>query len=516
MRALIQHPLAIIDIGSNSARLVVYQQESAGQLRILASARQSLGLVREVDSGGRLSSEALAVTLRTLSEFRSVIRAHGAGRVVAVATAAVRDAENGRELVDRARTELGLRIDVIDSGKEGHYGCIGGIRSLPVNDGVVFDLGGGTVQLVEFRDRRPGTARSLPLGSLRLSQAFIRHDPPTKREVRQLSDHVELSLKDSGIRTLGSGKVLVGVGGSIRNLAKVDAHLIAYPIVRVHGYILSRERLDSIVEFLCRKRIRSAAKIAGLARDREDSIIGGALAIRTIADRVGAREIVVSGQGVREGLVHSLLHDELPTLPKVRETAIAALACRFSTWNADSAERRQAILSKLVHSLLPDVHTDVEMALKHAALLVDIGRSVDFFDRWKHAASMVINTELDGFSHHDILLLSTILADANNQDAGLLAFASFVSDIEEADIRRAAVLLRIADDILQHSPIPGAADFACRVGSDEVQIIGAGFEGWMPRGVGSRFERLFDRRLTVKSVRSRAVRKRTSHRRKRR
>ena len=503
---MIQHPIAIIDIGSNSARLVVYQQESGGQLRILASARQSLGLVREVDSGGRLSAEAIGSTLRTLAEFRSVIRAHGAKRVVAVATAALRDAGNGRELVERARAELGMRIDVIDSGKEGYYGCIGGIRALPVNDGLVFDLGGGTVQIIEFRDRRPGAGRSLPLGSLRLSQAFIRHDPPSKREIRNLADHVGRTLKKSGIRRLKGGKVLVGVGGSIRNLAKVDARLNAYPIVRVHGYTLSRDRLDTVVEFLCSKPIRSAAKIAGLGRDREDSIIGGALAIQALVDRVGAREVIVSGQGVREGVVHSLLHDELPSLPNVRETAVAALAGRFSTWNPDCAKRRQLILAKLVDSLLPHAHADVEMALKHAALLLDIGRSVDFFDRWKHAASMVINTELDGFSHHDILLLSTILADANNQDAGLLAFASFVSDIKEGDIRRAAMLLRIADDILQHSSTRSAADFDCRVGRAEVQIIGPGFDGWIPRGVGSRFERLFDRRLTVKSARSRTAR----------
>src|SRR5689334_10576444 len=99
MRRLLQHPLAIIDIGSNSARLVVYEPESAGQARILASAREALGLVREVDSGGRLNREAISATLRTLAGFRSIIRAHGAKRIAAVATSAMRDANNGSELI---------------------------------------------------------------------------------------------------------------------------------------------------------------------------------------------------------------------------------------------------------------------------------------------------------------------------------------------------------------------------------------------------------------------------------
>jgi exopolyphosphatase / guanosine-5'-triphosphate,3'-diphosphate pyrophosphatase len=483
----------------------VYHPESAGEVRILASARRQLGLVREVDRGRRLSSKAIASTLRTLAEFRSVIRAHGARRVVAVATAAVRDANNGHELINRARAELGMRIELIDWGKEALYGCIGGVRGLPVNDGIMFDLGGGSVQIVEFQDRRPGTARSLPLGSLRLSQAFIRHDPPSKREIRELSNYVQRTLKEAGLRRLTNGKVVVGVGGSIRNLAKVDARLNAYPIDRVHGYTLSRERLDRVVEFLCRKPIRSAAKIAGLSRDREDSIIGGALAIQAIADRVGAQEVIVSGQGVREGLVHSLLKNELPPLEEVRETAIAGLAARFSTWNADYAKRRQVIASRLLSSLVPHAHAEIEMALKDAALLLDIGRSVDFFDRYKHAASMVINTELDGFSHHNILLLSTVLSDAHDEDAGLLAYASFLTDVEHSDIRRASMLLRIADDMLQHSSQRNAGGFDCRVGRDEIQIVG-GFDGWIPRGVGARFERLFDRRLTVKSPRRRPAR----------
>src|SRR6266404_3415710 len=155
MRQGVADPLAIIDIGSNSARLVIYQREAAGQWRILGSARQALRLVREVDMDRQLSAEAIAATIRTLSEFRSIIRAYGVARIIAVATAAVRDAGNGRDLIDRARVELGLRIEVIDSNKEAHYGCIGGIRALPVNDGIAFDLGGGSVQIVQFQKRAP-------------------------------------------------------------------------------------------------------------------------------------------------------------------------------------------------------------------------------------------------------------------------------------------------------------------------------------------------------------------------
>jgi exopolyphosphatase/guanosine-5'-triphosphate,3'-diphosphate pyrophosphatase len=494
----LQDPVAIIDIGSNSARLVVYQGERTGQFRILGSARESLRLVREVDRDQRLSAEAIATTLRTLTEFRSITKAYGARHIVAVATAAMRDADNGKDLINRARAELGLRIEVIDSKKEAHYGCIGGIGALPVNDGVVFDLGGGSVQIIEFQQRRPGISCSLPLGSLRLSGAFIRHDPPSKREVQTLRDYVLRTLNSACLSRLPSGGVLVGVGGTIRNLAKVDARLHTYPIARIHGYMLSRERLAKIVDLLCHKRLRSARRIAGLSRDREDSIIGGALAIQVLVDNVGAREILVSGQGVREGLIYSSTNEELPSPVRVREVALTSLANRFSTWNAEWAERRRAIASKLLASLVPGAQPDIRMALDEAAFLLDIGRSIDFFDRYKHAASMVINTELDGFSHRNILLLSGIIANAHDDDAGLLETAPLLRDIEHREIKRVAVLLRFADDMLQHGSRRAPTAFECRVGPKEVEIMGAGFDGWIPR-IGSRFERVFDRRLIVRS-----------------
>jgi len=285
---------------------------------------------------------------------------------------------------------------------------------------------------------------------------------------------------------------------------KSDARLRTYPIARIHGYTLSRDRLGKIVDLLCEKPKRSAKRIAGLSRDREDSIVGGALAIQSLVDTIGASEIV-SGQGVREGIVYSLANEDLAPPDRVREAALIDLATRFSTWNAEWARRRAAIASKLLDALLPRVLADIRMALEQAAFLLDIGRSIDFFDRYKHAASMVLNTELEGFSHRNILLLSAIIANAHDEDAGLPGHVPFWKNIEQSDIKRAAILLRVADGMLQHSPRRVSTVFACHVGRKEVEIVGQGFDGWTPRGIESRFERLFGRRLIIRSDALRTV-----------
>ena len=168
--------------------------------------------------------------------------ASGARRILAVGTSALRDAENGPQVVARARKELGLRIQLIDARKEGLLGVLGGIRALPVTRGGLFDLGGGSAQIVHFHNRRPGVARSLPLGSLRLSQKYLRHDPPSKKEIRSLRKYVQRTLDEVSLPRLGTRDQLVGVGGTIRNLAKIDARDREYPIARIHGYVLTRAR----------------------------------------------------------------------------------------------------------------------------------------------------------------------------------------------------------------------------------------------------------------------------------
>src|SRR5207247_1382702 len=135
------------------------------------------------------------------------------------------------------------------------YGFLGAVRGLPVERGVLFDLGGGSMQVSHFRHRRLARSVSLPLGSLRLSDAFLRSDPPTAREVRRLREHAREALERAGVEPLEKGEELVGTGGTLRNLAKIDRRSRAdYPISRLHGYELGRRRVKEITGLLAERR----------------------------------------------------------------------------------------------------------------------------------------------------------------------------------------------------------------------------------------------------------------------
>jgi len=497
---LVHEPVvAVFDIGSNSGRVVVYRGEQDGHLRILASTRASLRLVRDLDGEGTLSPAAEERLLAALRDFVAVARGAGAIRLVAVATAAMRDARNGPGLIARIHHELGLEVRVLSGEEEARFGFLGAVRSLPVSQGALFDVGGGSMQVSRFRARRLTSALSLPLGSLRLSDAFLASDPPTPGEVRRLKEHVRKLLKDAGIRPLGKGDALVGTGGTLRNIAKVDRRSRGYPVPRLHGYVMSRARVGEVVEAVASRRLRKRGAIAGLNEDRGDSIVGGSLAIQTLMETLDAREVWVSGQGVRDGLALHLAtgsHD-LPPPESVRAASVRALTRRFDGWDEGRAGRRVAFANALLKALDPRASAEMREVVTDAATVLDIGRSVGFFDRHEHAANVVLATDLDGFSHPEIALLSVVILAAGGEAFKAKSYAPLLGRDDREPVRRAGVVLALADD-LEERCLPGSAtSLSCEITRSTAKVRVPALQGWRPRAIDLRFEKAFGRKLVV-------------------
>jgi exopolyphosphatase/guanosine-5'-triphosphate,3'-diphosphate pyrophosphatase len=490
-------PVAVVDIGSNSARVVVFDRDPAGQFRIRAGTRAALRLVRDVDARHELSEETMARVMEALRDFRAIALGAGAKRVLAVATAAMRDAENGAQLIKRIRRELGVKVEIIDGDREARYGFLGAVRGLPVGSGLLFDLGGGSMQVTRFAKRRLGRDWSLPLGALRLSQAYLDEDPPRAGELRRLREHVRHTLRRAGIPALRRGETLIGTGGTVRNLAKVDRRARGYPVTRLHGYTLTASRLKDLVERLGGLTLRKREELPGLSDERADSIVGGAVAIATLVESVGAEAVLVSGEGVREGVAWSLISGEMPSAEEVRSLSLQSLAARFDGASHAAGARRAAVAAALRRGLDPRSSAEIAEALDHACRVLDIGRSVDFFERHEHAADIVLATELDGFSHRQIALLAAVLRRAGDDKADPRRLAPLVKGDDAEAVERAAVLLVLADDIEERCPRGRPIEVRCEVRKREASVRVRGLLGWRPRQLGDRFERAFGVDLVV-------------------
>jgi exopolyphosphatase/guanosine-5'-triphosphate,3'-diphosphate pyrophosphatase len=490
-------PVAVIDIGSNSGRVMVYTREAGGHLHILAGSRASLRLVRELDRTGGIPAESLERAFEALLDFRSIAHGSGVRRIVAAGTSALRDASNGPAFIRRVRRELGLTIRTLSGVEEARYGFLGAVGGLPVEHGALFDLGGGSLQVARFRGRRLLGAVSVPLGALRVSDAFLRSDPPTAREMRRLRDHAREVLDAAGLRALSRGEELVGTGGTLRNLAKIDQRATGYPIARLHGYVLSRRRLHDIAMGLAAERIKKRSSVPGLNADRRDSVVGGGLVVDTLMEVLGASRVIVSGQGVREGLALSLGRETLEATDAVRRSSLEALASRFVGWSRDRARRREATAAGLQQALAPGMAGEVAEALRHAARILDIGRTVDFFDRHEHVADLVLATDLGGFSHRDTALLAAIVRRAGDEAARARSLAPLLTRADRGPVEQAAVLLALADEITERCAPASAPSARSQVRGRDVTVFVPALASWGVRGLGERFEAAFGRRLLV-------------------
>lgn len=496
----VRGPVAVIDIGSNSGRVMVYERDAAGHLRMLAVSRASLRLVRDVDERGAFSETTMAGAMVALSDFKEIAMRAGAVRIRAVATAATRDARNGEIFTERVRRELGIVIDVIDGLDEARYGFAGAVRGLCVSDGILFDLGGGSVQITRFQRRRIVAAQSLPLGALRLSEHFLESDPPTRKQLRRLHEHVNGILAESSIGPLRRNEVLVGTGGTIRNLARMDLFERPGSLDRVHGYVLALNRLRRHVEHLAATRESKRDEIPGLSDERADSVVGGAVAIERLAAVLKAPGIVVSGQGLREGIAIELLGIPMGTPASVREAALDSLVSRFDGWTAEASTRRRHVTATLLAALHRKASPALVAALDDAARVLDIGRSVDVLHRHEHVANILAATDLVGFTHAELAILIAIIRRSGDRHATIEPVDTPSGSVDENDLDGAAVMLALADELEARAP-RGPIVLTCDVGR-QVTITVPSLRSWRVKDLDRRFERCFGRRLVVKTGRT--------------
>jgi len=476
---------------------MVFERDASSHLRLLAGSRASLRLVHDVDTRGELSDATMARTTEALRDFQAIATGAGATRLVAVATAAMRDATNGALFAERLQRELGIRIEIIGGLAEARYGFAGAVRGLAVSNGLLFDLGGGSLQITRFARRRLAEGVSLPFGALRLSEKFLESDPPTAKQLRRLRDHVRSHLAKAQVARLASKELLVGTGGTLRNLAKIDRQTRRYPIGGLHGYELSVDRLREVVDCLATTREKRRDEVPGLSAERADSIVGGAVAIQTLAEFVRAKHILVSGQGVREGIALGLLRIAVGSPETVKEASLSSLVSRFDGWRREAASRRRGVASALQRALEPRAPASVVMAIDHAARVLDIGRSLDVVNRHEHVANILLSTELHGFAHDELALVSAIVRRAGDRHADVLSLALARDTLTRGLLDRAAIILALADEIEARCPRGSRIAVDGEIGRNVTLSVPL-LPSWLAKDLDKRFKRAFGRSLIVR------------------
>ena len=348
---------AVIDVGSGSARAVVMQVNPGGGVEIVAQQRVTLNLMSHVRSDGYLDEKGMASTLDALEDFALVARAYGIETIHAVATAALRESGNAATITDAARQRFGIPLRIIDGSDEAAYCFVGAIHGLRTNDGLLADIGGGSTELVRFRHRELVSSMSLPLGSLRIANQFDLGGRPTARSMKAAYEHVRTVLGSAGVEPLPDNATLVGSGGSVRLLSRLDRSREPYPIIKLHGYEIRASALVEQIEQLAAMSRIDRASIPGMNPERSHSIIGGGVVAHALMQHLGTDRLLVSGQGLREGLArHPDPPSEcervpLPPLETVRSESLADLVGRFARRFGQRGERRAELAERIANAV---------------------------------------------------------------------------------------------------------------------------------------------------------------------
>lgn len=492
---------AVIDIGSGSARAVIMQVNAGGGIEIVAQQRVNLNLMSHVGVDGVLNAAGVAGTLEALDDFALLAGGYGIRAIHAVGTAALRESGNAAAITGAAAERFGIPLRIIDGDDEAAYCFIGAIHGLPVADGLLADIGGGSTEIVRFADRTLRAADSLPVGSLRIANRFGLTDRPSAAGLQDAYAYVGEILAGAGVprrpdayqserasaasaatttaRT--ATRALVGSGGSVRLLARLArTREEIYPIIRMHGYEIDAGALAALVRTLAGLSRQERAGMAGMNPERAHSIVGGAVIAHALAQCTGAGSLIVSGQGLREGLARrpetrplpAAGQIGLPALDAVRKTATQDLAQRFAPRYSGRGRRRAELAGRIAAAAWPHQRSGLDGtgpdadggaaafsaamtdALQCAAFLLDIGDAVDFYNRANRTASIIVRTDLPGYTHREAARIAAILlASESGRLPRRFRRSRLLSRQEVRLIDQAALMLELADRLDSRLPL---------------------------------------------------------------
>jgi exopolyphosphatase/guanosine-5'-triphosphate,3'-diphosphate pyrophosphatase len=439
--------LAVIDCGSNSFRLVVFTYTDDWWKRT-DEIHEAVRIGEGLDASGELQPEPMERALETLELYAHFCRATGIDTVRPVATSAIRDAGNQAHFLKKARKRSGLEVEVLSGEEEARYGYLAAINSTTLSQGVVLDLGGGSLQLTRVEARDAIDARSWPLGAVRMTERFLA-EPVKRKAVRALRDHVASEV--AAAPWVGDGGRLTGIGGTIRNLAAAAQLAAGLPSYGIQGFRITREALGGLIERLEGMTPEERGEVPGIKSSRGDLILAGALVVDAVMEAGGFGVVEATEAGLREGVFFdTVLDGDPPRLADVRRASARNLAAQYDTdfHHADHVARLSLDMwDALAAAGLHRGDPEERELLWATAILHDIGTAVDYDDHHKHSRYLILNAGLPGFSPREAALVGQAARYHRKGTPSLGEFAPLARAGDAELLNRIAVMVRLAEQL---------------------------------------------------------------------
>lgn len=444
--------IAIIDVGSNSARLVIMEVHESKACNLIYNQKDPLRLALKTDKKGYLTEEAFTTTITCMKNFASMCKIFHVDETIAVATAAMRNAPNGAKLAKAASVASGIQLEIISGKTEAFLSYLGVINTIDEKDCLIFDLGGASTEVILVKNRKLVDSISLPIGCVNTTKMFKLNNAVDETSLTKMRKAIGQQM-DKAPWLVDCKLPLIGVGGTARSVGKIEEKRTKYFTSKLHNFQFPITNFKEWYKTLTGTTLAARRRIPGLSTDRADVIIAGTSIIKALADRSNTSKLIISGCGLREGLLSQYLHQhtDLPLInPNILETSRNTLVHLYAP-----DEEHARLVSRFavqmfkgfqsLHKLDPDRWLPL---LETAGLLHDAGISINFYNHTRHTGYLIENSRLFGLSHLDVVYTAIIAAWHNGVNRNYLRnkpYRKLISEADLAALSKAALLLALAE-----------------------------------------------------------------------
>jgi exopolyphosphatase/guanosine-5'-triphosphate,3'-diphosphate pyrophosphatase len=438
--------IAAIDVGSNSVRLVVAEVLPSGGYRVLDEERENTRLAAALVSTGRLDAAAVEATIAALKRFLSIVSGYGVARTRAIATSAVRDAENGREFCCRVKRELALKIDVISSDEEARLAFLSVARAFDVTgrEVAVADIGGGSTEIILSSSGLVDQIYTTQLGAVRVTERCDTAGVSNEKRLTELRRFIDRSLKREVGKPPFVPSMFYGTGGTLTALAAMIMAREGQAGQPMWGFRVTMAQLRHLVADLAQLPLEKRGKVTGLNPARADIIVAGLVIIERVMRHLKVNVVQVHTRGVRDGLLLTMVQ-QTPRQAVSAEARAAAVEQFATSCGVDLVHARQ--VAKIAGSLWDQLAQPLELQptdrelIETAAILANVGYLINFEGHHKHSYHLILNSELPGFERDQLRMLA--LAARYHRGSRPKRKHDAYRELGEADQRRVAALASI-------------------------------------------------------------------------
>ncbi|MPQ45021.1 Ppx/GppA phosphatase family protein [Clostridium tarantellae] len=465
--------IGVIDIGSNAVRMTLAEVWDSGYFRIIDELKESIRLGSDLISCSIISEDKINFTLSTVKSFKDMCISSGASKIITVETEALRQAENKANFKSKLLKILDLDIKTLTNEEELYYNFLGARNSLYIKNSLLVDINGNTTHLAWIVDNEIFKKVSLPFGYVTLTTLFKLDDTICYENNEKSLKYIIDNLKNIDWLCNNSFESIIGIGGSIRNLGKIDRRKKRYPIDLSHNYVFFDYDIEDLYHMLKSKNLRQRKKIEGLSNSRADVIVAATGILKQILNFTQTSKIEISGRGLREGILYDYLEQNFNNKKDILDASLKGIMETLNV-NYPHAYNVYNLTKKLFNELssLHKLDNSFNNIVKTASLLHDCGISIRYYDHHIHSLYIILNSPLNGLSHKEILMSALCAAFHRNNsfEISLPKYSTILNRLDIANIEFIGVLLKLSEG-LDRSLIGSIKDLKVLINDENVEII---------------------------------------------